>query len=58
MQYEQEKIHRDNLAEIWRDAEHRRSYELFTWLKEFFRERQLKVRAEPSYSSRRPSLIR
>jgi hypothetical protein len=37
MRYEDEKIHRDDLAEIWRSAEQRRSLELFAWIKDYFR---------------------
>jgi hypothetical protein len=40
MRYQDQKIHRDDLAEIWRHAEQRRSLELFAWIKDYFREQQ------------------
>jgi hypothetical protein len=44
MRYEDEKIHRDDLAEIWRNAEQRRSLELFTWIKDYFRQQRSSAR--------------
>ena len=44
MRYEDQKIHRDDLAEIWRHAEQRRSLELFAWIKDYFREQRSRAR--------------
>jgi sensor domain CHASE-containing protein len=55
MYNEQEKVRYDDLANVWRDAEHCRSYQLLTWIEEFFRDRrQLKTRPERSTLQGRP----
>ena len=59
MHDEQEKVHFDDLANIWRDAEHCRSHELFAWLKDVFRDRrQFKARPERIYPTGRPAIIK
>jgi hypothetical protein len=58
MEHEQEKIHCDDLAEIWRRAQQRRSGELFTEVIAYFRKRQLKAPAQPSYPSGRPAIVK
>ncbi len=58
MGQEQEKVHRDDLAEIWRNAEQRRSLELFAWIKDYFREQRLRARAPAQAPLKQPVLSR
>ncbi len=58
MGYEQEKTHRDDLADIWRNAQHRRSLELFAWIKECFREQRSRVRTPPPTLVEQPAIVR
>ena len=58
MEYEQEQIHCDDLAEIWQRAQHRRSRELFTEVVAYFRKRQLKASTQPLYPSSQPAVVK
>jgi hypothetical protein len=58
MHYEDEKIHRDDLAEIWRHAEQRRSLELFAWIKDYFREQRSSARTLTRVPLKQPVMSR
>jgi hypothetical protein len=58
MRNEDQKIHRDDLAEIWRHAEQRRSLELFAWIKDYFREQRSRARALKPGPLKQPAMSR
>ncbi len=57
MQNERRDIDQDDLAEIWRGAQHRRTEDLGRWLSQYFERRQrLKtIEAQPQYVDARTS---
>ena len=58
MRYEDQKIHRDDLAEIWHQAEQRRSLELFAWIKDYFQEQRSRARTPNLVPLKQPVMSR
>ena len=58
MGYQDEKIYRDDLDEIWRHAEQRRSLELFAWIKDYFQEQRSRARTPTPGPLKQPVLSR
>jgi hypothetical protein len=58
MGYQDQKIHRDDLDEIWRHAEQRRSLELFAWIKDYFQEQRSRARTPTPSPLKQPVLSR
>ena len=58
MGYQDQNIHRDDLDEIWRHAEQRRSLELFAWIKDYFREQRSRAPAPKPVPLKQPVMSR
>jgi hypothetical protein len=59
MQHEQHDFDDDDLAKIWRSAQHRRAEDIYSWLAHFFeRRRRLKsLDARPQYPRRQATAL-